>query len=110
VLIRRIIDRIRQQDWAALVSELIIVVVGIFIAIQVDSWWKQQDDLRQEQIYIERLSEDIGRDLVSITSSISLAEFRYSLSNLLIAAAADPELVRQRCSSITATTTANVST
>ena len=84
MLVRRIIDRIRHQDWSALISELIIVVVGIFIAIQVDAWWKQQEHLRQEQIYIERLSEDIGRDLVSITSSISLAEFRYSLSNLLI--------------------------
>ena len=62
MLIRRIIDRIRQQDWSALLSELIIVVVGIFIAIQVDAWWKHQDDLRQEQIYIERLTEDVGRD------------------------------------------------
>ena len=33
---------------------------------------------------------------MSIASSIALAEFRYSLSNLLIAAAANPELVRQR--------------
>jgi len=95
VLIRRIIDRIRQQDWAALVSELIIVVVGIFIAIQVDAWWKHRDDLQQEQIYIARLTEDVERDVISIKRSITLAEHRYSLSNLLIAAANEPEFVRQ---------------
>ncbi len=95
MLIRRIIDRIRQQDWAALVSELLIVVVGIFIAIQVDAWWKHRDDLRQEQTYIARITDDVERDVSSIRMSISLAEYRYKLSNLLIAAAADPKLVRQ---------------
>jgi hypothetical protein len=93
---RRIIHRIRQQDWSALVSELIIVVFGIFIAIQVDAWWKHRDDLQREKIYIARLTEDVESDLDSIKVAIELAEFRYSLSNLLIAAAANPELARQR--------------
>jgi hypothetical protein len=92
----RIIHRIRRQDWSALVSELIIVIAGIFIAIQVDRWWKHQDTLQQEQIYIARLTEDVERDVTSIQDAIALAEHRYDLSNLMIAAAVDPEIVRQR--------------
>jgi hypothetical protein len=96
MLSRRIIDRIRHQDWSALIGELIIVVVGIFIAIQVDRWWKHQDDLQQEQVYITRLTEDLERDVESIGRAIALAEHRYALSNLMIAAAVDPEVVRQQ--------------
>jgi hypothetical protein len=40
MLIRRVIGKVRSQDWSALVSELIIVILGIFIAIQADSWWQ----------------------------------------------------------------------
>jgi len=93
---RRIIDRIHHHDWSALIAELAIVVIGIIIAIQADRWWKYQDDLQQEQIYIARLTEDLERDVESINRAIALAEFRFALSNLMIAAAEDPEIVRQR--------------
>ncbi len=94
MVIQRIISRFRAQDWTALISELLIVVVGIFIAIQADRWWEQQDDLRQEQQYIERLAEDIERDITNISYSIDLAAFRLEFAELLIAAAKNPEVVR----------------
>jgi len=75
MVIQRIISRFRAQDWTALISEFVIVVVGIFIAIQSDRWWEQQDDLRQEQLYIERLAEGIERDIVNISYAIELAAF-----------------------------------
>lgn len=50
MLIKRTIDQVRKQDWTALASELVIVIVGIFVAIQADRWWQQQDDLQQEQL------------------------------------------------------------
>jgi hypothetical protein len=89
---QRIISRFRAQDWTALASELVIVVVGIFIAIQADRWWEQQDDLRQEQLYIERLAEDIERDIANISYAIELAAFRLEFADLLIAAAINPEI------------------
>ena len=92
MVIQRIISRFRAQDWTALVSELVIVVVGIFIAIQADRWWEQQDDLRQEQLYIERLAEDIGRDTANISYAIELAAFRLDLADLLIAASTNPQI------------------
>ena len=96
MLVRRAINQVRRQDWAALASELIIVVVGIFIAIQVDRWWAHQDDLRQEQLYIARLISDVERDVFAIEDSTSLATHRLSLSNLLIEAAVDPGVARRQ--------------
>ncbi len=96
MLLNRIVNRFRAQDWVALVSELIIVVVGIFIAIQADSWWQHQDELQQEKRYIARLLEDIERDKTAINHAISLATYRLSLSDLLISVAVDPEIVPRR--------------
>jgi hypothetical protein len=92
--IKRVIGTIRAQDWPALFSELIIVVVGIFIAIQVDSWWQHQDDLRKEELYVSRLINDVERDTERINRSIGLAKYRLSLSDLLIEAALDPTVAR----------------
>jgi len=94
MVIQRIISRFRAQDWTALISELLIVVVGIFIAIQADRWWEQQDDLQQEQLYIERLAEDIERDIANISYAIELAAFRLEFADLLIRAAIEPEVAR----------------
>ncbi len=96
MLINRVINRFRAQDWVALVSELIIVVVGIFIAIQADSWWQHQDELQQENRYIARLLEDIERDEAAINHAISLATYRLSLADLLMDAAVDPRIVLRR--------------
>lgn len=96
MLIRRMIDSIRAQNWSALLSELVIVVVGIFLAIQVDSWWQERGDVKQEQEYIARLTQDVEKDVVSIRFSISLAEYRLSLADLLILVATDPLVAREQ--------------
>jgi hypothetical protein len=96
MIIRRFVNQLRAQDWPALVAELVIVVVGIFIAIQVENWREHQADLRQEQAYIARLAGDIERDVEAISISISLAEHRLGLADLLIAAVTDPGLARQQ--------------
>lgn len=96
MVIRRIVNRLRAQDWAALVSELIIVVVGIFIAIQADRWWEQQDDLRQEKAYIARLAEDIRRDIDGVSYAIDLAALRLEFANLLITATREPEIAQDQ--------------
>ena len=96
MIIRRFINQFRSQDWSTLFAELVIVIVGIFIAIQVENWREHRADLRQEQTYILRLAGDIERDVEAIGISISLAEHRLELADLLIAAAAEPALARQR--------------
>ena len=91
MLIRRAINQFKKQEWSSLFAELVIVVVGIIIAIQADNWWRHQDDLQQEHLFIARLTGDVERDVTSIKFSIKLAEYRLSLANVLIAAAKDPQ-------------------
>jgi hypothetical protein len=45
----------RRQDWITALVELLIVVLGIFIALQVVAWSTKRLDIRDERIALERL-------------------------------------------------------
>ena len=38
MLLRRVIAHVRRQEWTAIGIDLVIVVVGVFIGIQVSNW------------------------------------------------------------------------
>jgi len=95
MIIRQAIGSVKTQDWPALFSELVIVVLGIFIAIQADSWWQHQDDLSQEATYLSRLVSDVTDDIENIEYGIRLATLRKKLADLLITAAENPGSVRE---------------
>jgi len=96
MIIRRAINSVRTQDWPSLLSELVIVVLGIFIAIQADSWWQHQNDLSQEASYLSRLVNDVTDDIENIEYGIRLARLRKELAGVLITAAENPDGVRER--------------
>lgn len=45
------------------VGEIALIVVGILIAIQVDSWNQSRQERQQEQRYIKSLLEDLRFDM-----------------------------------------------
>jgi hypothetical protein len=38
MLLRRVIEHVREQNWLAVFIDFLIVVVGVFIGIQVANW------------------------------------------------------------------------
>ena len=64
MIIRKLADALREQNWFTVVLEVMIVVVGIFIALQVDGW----NEVRKKQQNIEaqllRIADDAAVLLV----------------------------------------------
>ena len=44
IIIRRFTEHFRRQDWFALLMDLLIVVVGIYLGLQVDAWNTARQD------------------------------------------------------------------
>ena len=44
MILRRLAEGVRQQDWFTVVVEVLIVVVGIFLGLQVDDWNEGRQD------------------------------------------------------------------
>ncbi len=58
MILRRIIAHFRKQEWTAIGIDFVIVVVGVFVGLQVQSWNESRQDRVRERMYIERLTRD----------------------------------------------------
>ena len=90
MLVRRLIDHFRRQDWFPVAVEMLVVVVGILLAFQIDRWWEQRGERMQEVEYVTRLINDIESDIPIIQRAIELAKLRKGMADLLMEVAERP--------------------
>lgn len=96
MFIRRLGQSIRKQDWFTILVELVVVMVGLLAAFQVDRWWEDRGGRLDEEMYISRLILDLEDDVPSLEYAISLAEVRLGFGNYLAEVGADPSAVVDR--------------
>ncbi len=58
MLLRRFSSHVRAENWFAVFLDLIVVVVGLFIGLQIDTWWEDQKEARLESSYMLEIRED----------------------------------------------------
>ncbi|MBK7904375.1 MAG: hypothetical protein IPJ97_16625 [Proteobacteria bacterium] len=63
MILRRVIAHFRKQEWTAIGIDLVIVVVGVFIGIQVSNWNTARTDAARADGYLERLRDDLLTDV-----------------------------------------------
>jgi len=63
MILHNLTKSIREQNWFTVAVEIIIVVLGVFLGLQVNNWneWRQNRALEQE--YLVRLYEDMEGSL-----------------------------------------------
>jgi len=62
MLLRRVIGHVRKQEWTAIWIDLVIVVVGVFIGIQVSNWNDDRATVRRAAVFSERLRSDLREE------------------------------------------------
>ena len=60
MLLRRVSEHVKKQDWLAVAVDFIIVVIGVFMGLQVQEWNQQRIDRNKEHVYLERLTTDFS--------------------------------------------------
>ncbi|MEM7430509.1 MAG: hypothetical protein AAF351_01090 [Pseudomonadota bacterium] len=60
MLLRRITQHVKTQNWFAVGIDFVIVVVGVFIGIQVSNWNDARVDYQQQQLIHSRLQADFA--------------------------------------------------
>lgn len=58
MLLRSISSHVRAENWFAVFLDLVVVVVGLFIGLQVDTWWEDRKEARFESEYLLEIQED----------------------------------------------------
>ncbi len=59
MLLRRITQHVKNQNWFAVFLDFIIVVAGVFIGLQVQDWAIEKKRLSSERQYLERLHDEV---------------------------------------------------
>ena len=63
MLLRRIAEHVKAQNWTAVVLDFVIVVVGVFIGIQVANWNDAQSSRQDYKAALERYAAEIDANL-----------------------------------------------
>jgi hypothetical protein len=62
MLLRRVIEHVREQNWSAVGIDFVIVVVGVFIGIQVSNWNGERVTDRQAALFTANLEADLREE------------------------------------------------
>jgi hypothetical protein len=95
MIVRKMADAMTRQNWFTVAVEVLIVVVGIFIALQVDDWNEKRKDRNREVEYLQRIETELRQDIAEFETGVALAARRREYARLIMAALNDPELVQR---------------
>lgn len=65
MVIRRILESLGSRNFSMFVVELLIVIVGVFIGLQVSNWNEARIDRNRAISYLERIRADVDADIVN---------------------------------------------
>lgn len=62
MLMNKIINDAREHNWISALLDLLIVVIGLFTGLQLDSRWENYQNLENERIYLLELQDDFAQN------------------------------------------------
>ena len=74
------------------IGEILLVVVGILIALQVNNWNEGRKDRIQERKFLVRLEAEISTDIENISNSIRANKHRMQRAEFLMASINHPQM------------------
>ena len=78
------------------IGEILLIVVGILIAVQIGDWKEARADEKRKHFYLERLVSNIERDIERLDFASDLSRFRIEMIDLMIKASTDLEAVKEQ--------------
>lgn len=63
MILRKISEAVINQNWFVVILEIVIVVVGVFLGLQVQEWAEDRADRAEELVYLEALKFDANESI-----------------------------------------------
>ena len=77
MITKRFLEHLKNQHWTGVFIELVIVVLGVFIGLQVDNWNQIRQDRGLERQYLERLRDDMQSSIKNTDANIKFMRQQY---------------------------------
>ena len=91
MLLRRITEHVRAQNWFAVGIDFAIVVIGVYIGIQVSNWNDEVRVRSLEASYLSRVGDELMSNIEMFEAEVAAArESRAVLSNFIAVMESQP--------------------
>ncbi len=74
MLLRRVIEHVKAQQWTAVAIDFFIVVAGVFVGLQVQEWNSARGHRAAEIGYLKSMEEDVAYSIGSLERMIELMQ------------------------------------
>ncbi len=95
-MFERLRKNFAESNYGPLMLEIVVVILGILIAFQIDRWAEDRRDREQEYDYLVRLKDDLQIEIQSIDKGIEYAESRIAAVLLLEEVIANPSIAMEQ--------------
>jgi hypothetical protein len=85
MILRSVTAHVKTQNWLAVTLDLLIVIVGVFIGIEVANWNEARQEHNEERRYYSQLLVDLNHDLDSLSGAARRARFHDEAAELVLA-------------------------
>ena len=95
-MFNRLRKNLAESTYGPLTFELVVVILGILIAFQIDRWAEDRRDREQEYDYLVRLKDDLLIEIQSIDRAVEYAESRIAAVLLLEEVIENPSIALEQ--------------
>ena len=99
-MFQRLRRSLAESRYGPLGLEIVVVILGILIAFQIDRWAEERRDRSHEFEYLLRLQEDLRIEILGMDEAIEYAESRIAAVLLLEEVIANPSIVKEQPGSL----------
>lgn len=78
MILHRIAHHLKRQQWTAVLIELVILILGVFLGFQVTDWANERANRAAEARHLEEISEDLRADAAVFEEIRTSTEMRIS--------------------------------
>jgi hypothetical protein len=101
-MLKQLRNNLANSSLSTLALEMVVVILGILIAFQIDRWAEERRDREQELGYLVRLQDDLQIEMRSMDAALRFAEARLSNVLLLEQALLDSSVALERPGAVAA--------
>jgi hypothetical protein len=87
MILRRLTEHLRTQNWFAVFLDFVIVVVGVFLGIQLGNWNEARSEQARVETYLEQILVDLEADIETGQRGVRYADGIDASADRLIAVA-----------------------
>lgn len=90
MILRRLTEHVKAQNWFAVAIDFVIVVLGVFVGLQVQEWSGRRADHARERQLLENMRADLAIDRAQYADGMAFDIRRIGAANASLAGAGLP--------------------